>query len=451
MKRLSVFLMVILALVLFAGIAQAAIMEGMDPMSQTLFLGSGIIGSLFLLGAIGMAISANTPRAFEIGEFNEFPVYADTNIYEGAAVGDPGTGYLRGLVAGDLFRGFAEKQADNTDKHDGISDGSAGDKKVLVRYRGRIKLAVSGLAVTDVGKDVFASADGTFTFTAELNTWIGKVHRYVSSGVGIVEFDATPVRAGVTEFSRSLLTGVAPLGINSASTTQRYPLGTIMRKPDGREFVYAKAGATLNTDMGAKSYNTQHIAFTTIAADAVIGATSILLDVQATDGVLQNGAIALNELAGGYVVVFPHSSNTFVRGILGNTAVTAGAHEITLTLDDPIPVALVADTSSAEAMASPYLDVRNGTGATSSIVGIATVPATVGQYFWLQTKGINWLAPQTSVSVGNNHREVVFRHDGSIDDHDYNDANVSQGQHAGYVVQNARDASQGAPFVMFDI
>ncbi len=444
MKRLGVFLMIVLALVLTAGIAHTAELTAFSPIVSALFTGVEALGAGILLAALGMALTANTVRTYEIGDVNEHPVKETTTIYEGAAVGDPGTGYVRGLVAGDAFVGFADKKADN-------SAGSAGDINAKVKYRGLIQLSISSLAVTDVGKDVFASADGTFTLTSDANSWIGKVHRYVSSGVGIVAYDATPVRSGVTEFSRSVLVAVAPQGIDSASATQRYPLGTIMRKPDGREYVYAKAGATLNTDMGAKSYNTQHIAITTIAADAAVGDTTIVLDVQATDGDAGNGAIALNELAGGYVVVFPHSSNSFVRGILGNTAVTAGAHEITLTLDDPLPVALVEDTSHAEAMASPYLDVRSTTEATSSVVGIPTVAATVNQYLWLLKKGIGWVAPQAAVSTGNNNREVVFRHDGSIDEHDYSDANVTKAQHAGFVVQNASGAGQGAPFVMFDI
>ena len=124
---------------------------------------------------------------------------------------------------------------------------------------------------------------------------------------------------------------------------------------------------------------------------------------------------------------------------------------MTLTLDDPIPVALVGDSDHAEAMASPYRNVQSGTGTTSSIVGIPTYPATMGKYTWLLTKGVGWVAPQAEVSVGNNVREVVFRHDGSLDEHDYSDANVAKAQHAGYALQNAAAGTQAAPFVMLDM
>lgn len=128
-------------------------------------------------------LAANTPRDFELGDINEFPVIAADIIYEGAAVGDNGSGYARPLVAGDPFRGFAEKKADN-------SGGSAGDINVRVLSKGKVKLAISSLAITDVGKDVYASDDNTFTLTPSTNTRIGYVHRWISTGYGIIAFDA---------------------------------------------------------------------------------------------------------------------------------------------------------------------------------------------------------------------------------------------------------------------
>ena len=39
-----------------------------------------------------------------------------------------------------------------------------------VKTRGMIKLPITSLAITDVGKDVFASDDDTFTLTQSTNT-----------------------------------------------------------------------------------------------------------------------------------------------------------------------------------------------------------------------------------------------------------------------------------------
>ena len=131
-----------------------------------------------------MALTANVARPYELGDINELPVAASSTIYEGSVVGDNASGYAQALTAGDPFRGFAEEKVDN-------SDGSAGDLNVRVKTRGKVQLSVSGLAITDVDAKIYASDDGTFTKTKSTNTLIGTVYRYISSGVGIIDFDAT--------------------------------------------------------------------------------------------------------------------------------------------------------------------------------------------------------------------------------------------------------------------
>lgn len=130
-------------------------------------------------------LAVDKPRAFELGSIQEYPVVATDIIYEGAAVGENGSGYARPLNAGDPFLGFAESKADN-------STGAAGDKRVRVRMRGQVQLAVAGAtAVTANDRPlVYASDDDTFTLTASTNTIIGRVARWIESGVAVVEFDA---------------------------------------------------------------------------------------------------------------------------------------------------------------------------------------------------------------------------------------------------------------------
>lgn len=128
-------------------------------------------------------LAANSPRAWELGDHNEIPSIAADITFQGAAVGDNGSGYGRPLVAGDPFRGFALEICDN-------SSGSAGDKRIKLLEEGKVQLPISGLAITDVGKDVYASDDDTFTLTKGTNSRIGHVHRFVSSGIGIVKFRA---------------------------------------------------------------------------------------------------------------------------------------------------------------------------------------------------------------------------------------------------------------------
>ncbi|MDF3821979.1 hypothetical protein P3G55_18890 [Leptospira sp. 96542] len=146
-------------------------------------------------------LATDVARPFELGDRNHLPVIAADIIYEGAAVGDNGSGYARPLVAGDPFLGFAVAKADN-------SAGAAGAINVEVRQKGRVQLPIGGLAITDKGKTVYASDDNAFTLTASTNSAIGRVIRYVSSGIGIVQFDA----------SRGSMGSLAALTDNSTGT-----------------------------------------------------------------------------------------------------------------------------------------------------------------------------------------------------------------------------------------
>ncbi|WP_375599365.1 hypothetical protein [Devosia sp. Naph2] len=135
-------------------------------------------------------LAANKQRQFQIDDKEEYPVVAADIIYQGAAVGENGSGYARPLVAGDPFLGFNVAKADN-------SAGAAGAIGVQVRTRGRIRLTVAGAtAITANDRvPVYASDDDTFTLTATSNSLIGFVSRWIASTDCIVEFDAALAKA----------------------------------------------------------------------------------------------------------------------------------------------------------------------------------------------------------------------------------------------------------------
>lgn len=135
--------------------------------------------------------TADIIRAYQLGDFEEYPAIAADIIYQGSAVGENASGYSRPLVAGDVFQGFALEQCDN-------AAGSAGDQRVKVRTRGRVVLPISGIGITANDRPaVYASDDNTFTLTASTNSLIGYVSRWESTGLAVVEFDAALVRAAL--------------------------------------------------------------------------------------------------------------------------------------------------------------------------------------------------------------------------------------------------------------
>jgi hypothetical protein len=134
-------------------------------------------------------LAKDTPRAYEMGEVNDLPIIANDIIYEGAAVGDNGSGYARPLVAADPFLGFAKEECDNT-------GGDAGAKRVKVQEKGKIVLNVTGVSgVGDVGDAVYADDDNSFTKTSSSNTAIGKVARWISGTQCVVAFESLQLRS----------------------------------------------------------------------------------------------------------------------------------------------------------------------------------------------------------------------------------------------------------------
>jgi len=134
-------------------------------------------------------LAKNAVRAFEEGDINELPAVQADIIYEGAAVGDNGSGYARPLVAADPFLGFATRKCDN-------SAGANGAKNVKVKEKGKIVLAVTGVTgVGDVEDAVYASDDDTFTKTSSSNSAIGKIIRHISGTQCVVYFEAVQARS----------------------------------------------------------------------------------------------------------------------------------------------------------------------------------------------------------------------------------------------------------------
>lgn len=131
-------------------------------------------------------LTTATARTYLQGDLEDLPVKAASAIYEGSAIGFT-AGYHRHLAAGDEFAGFALQ--------DVASQTNDGDAYVRVRTRGRIVLTITSVAVTDIGKPVYATDGNAFTLTASTNAHIGRVVGVYGTNLAIVAFDAS--RAGL--------------------------------------------------------------------------------------------------------------------------------------------------------------------------------------------------------------------------------------------------------------
>jgi len=182
--------------------------------------------------------------------------------------------------------------------------------------------------------------------------------------------------------------------------------------PDGREFVYAlSTGASeLFAAHGCEFSYAGLVSYTAFGVSAAIGDTEITIPAAT------HAALDEDELRGGTVLIFDGATDlaTTTRRIIGNDA-TAADVAFKVYLDAGITNAIVAGTEACEVYRNPYAGIVVASDAAKPKAGVpASYVSAAANYFWVQTKGICWVAPQSSVT-GNEGVGVMWRHDGSIE------------------------------------
>lgn len=177
------------------------------------------------------------------------------------------------------------------------------------------------------------------------------------------------------------------------SATPNHQLGSKVTADDGREFRYCRVGATALVpgklyQASAEDTGTQNLA----VAAAAIGATSVTTTSTVT--------VTANEYADGFLLVTVTPGQGYMYKIKSHPAASGAA--VTLTLWDPIQVALTT-SSRIDLVRNPYAGVVvNPTTATSAPVGAAVYPVTALYYGWLQVGGVCSLLADGANAVGSN-------------------------------------------------
>lgn len=126
-----------------------------------------------------MAASKNVPVVLETGDRNVIPVAATKRLFQGAMAWLDASGYAT-PTPGETFLGHVTAEADNRTGLDGALS-------VSLHYgRYRLQVALTGVALTDVGAPVYATDDNTCALVGTYQ--VGKVVRYVSANLAVVEF-----------------------------------------------------------------------------------------------------------------------------------------------------------------------------------------------------------------------------------------------------------------------
>lgn len=165
------------------------------------------------------------------------------------------------------------------------------------------------------------------------------------------------------------------------SSTKQHTLGTKYEDEFGRIYRYIRAGGTelapgklvVNADSDTDGTNK------TVARTYTAGATSIIVDA--------GGAVAADAFADGTLTVNDATGEGVSVRVTGNTA-TSGAAEMTVSLAEPIPVALTIDVSEVTLQKSPWdAVVISATDQADMPVGVPNVTVTADYYGWVQTRG----------------------------------------------------------------
>mgnify|MGYP001568524978 CR=1 FL=1 len=172
----------------------------------------------------------------------------------------------------------------------------------------------------------------------------------------------------------------------STYTTRRWPLGTQLRLPDGRNYRFCKAGGSalvVGNVIQTPANISTHVDLTVVSGAA--GATQIVATLGATN------AATLDQYAEGYAVVSVTPGAGHIYKIKGHAAADAAAN-ITLDLmpGKTVEVALTT-TSRLDLIYNPYDLVIQApaTTLTGNPVGVAVTAVAASAYGWIQAR---WLA-----------------------------------------------------------
>jgi hypothetical protein len=225
---------------------------------------------------------------------------------------------------------------------------------------------------------------------------------------------------------------------------------------DGRVFRYSGSKTALLSSYGAFNYTdivTQNGAY--LPAATVAGQSKISITIASTNG-YGGGAIAKDELVGGYVEIQETSKSAVTRMIVANDYISTAGGTMSITLDAPL---VVAYTTSAwcDMILNPYAYLGAGNLNYNAVMGVPTINRTINYNGWVQTWGPCYVVGGGGHAFGAsaNDRTMYFVGDGSVNAGLF--LNVESGyQVAGFIIDStattaATSATSGVPLLMLQI
>lgn len=176
---------------------------------------------------------------------------------------------------------------------------------------------------------------------------------------------------------------IAPSDIRKISDTKGgVKLGSVGVTRDGRVYRFTRAGGTTLAPgkLTVAATVDANVTNKTVAASVTRGARQVVIDAA--------GAITADAYADGTLNINDATGEGITYAVAGNSA-TSGAAELTVSLDEPVEVALTVDVSEATLTKNPWADtVISVVDQADMPVGIPNVSITNAYYGWTQTRGV---------------------------------------------------------------
>jgi hypothetical protein len=249
-----------------------------------------------------------------------------------------------------------------------------------------------------------------------------------------------------------------PLGnyLYKQSLDQKFRYGKRIMTFDGRVFKYGNSRTALKAGYGAGNYcdvATQNGAV--LPAAIAAGDMRLQITIANTNG-YAGGAIAQDELVGGYVEIQETGKSATTRCIVGNDYVSTAGGTIYVYVDGAIEEAYTT-SGWCDMILNPYAYLGNGNLNFNAFMGVPNFNTTILYNAFIQTWGPCYVVGGGGHAFGAtaNDRTMYFVGDGSVNAGLY--LTVESGyQLAGFIIDSTAtvagaSATSGVPLLMLQI
>jgi hypothetical protein len=183
-------------------------------------------------------------------------------------------------------------------------------------------------------------------------------------------------------------------GLFQTSATAKERVGTMRVTQDGRKFRYCKNGSVALV----VAHLCEAVAEDADWVNEPCASTHAIGDVVFTETIVST-TVAENYFTGGMLYINDGTGQGHQYLIESSSPVAAGT-SITLTLNDPLRVALVVTTSEFTIGHSPWMAVIAQATVTNPIIGIPPMAVPANHYCWMQTRGEAICQAQSTDGIG---------------------------------------------------